>query len=221
MTLWYSFKEPSLFVKVDYISSSEQGTSRRTILLLLPRNWWTLIVQGLGDMTWKDSKTTTSAYVPTSMASPSMLPRCHHSSLLREMEKCIFVWWLLGGSNAMHEFLVLHHMATDSAEAWDNFLDLCLPHCTWVRAGSRRALALHMFDKYHIAPSHRKLAHPLWVASMKLMLDLLIGARKKRYLCSRPFGNVPAQVYIRGFSAGSYSGICLLHILWSMPHVQL
>ena len=35
----------------------------------------------------------------------------------------------LGGSKAMHEFLVLHYMATDSAEEWDTFLDLCLPHC--------------------------------------------------------------------------------------------
>ena len=127
----------------------------------------------------------------------------------------------LGGSKAMHEFLVLHYMATDSAEAWDTFLDLCLPQCTWERAGSRRALALHMFDKYHVAPCHRRLAHPSWIASMKLMLDLLLGARQKRYLCSRPLHNLPAQVYVRGFSAGSYSGICLLHLLWSMPHVQV
>ena len=56
---------------------------------------------------------------------------------------------------------------------------------------------------------------------MKLMLDLLLGARQKRYLRSRPFDNLPAQVYVRGFSAGSYSGICLLHLLWSMPHVQV
>ena len=32
----------------------------------------------------------------------------------------------LGGSKAMHEFLVLHYMATDSAEEWDFFLDNCL-----------------------------------------------------------------------------------------------
>ena len=31
----------------------------------------------------------------------------------------------------------------------------------------------------------------------------------------------PAEVYVRGFSAGSYSGICLLHLLWNMPHVQV
>ena len=96
----------------------------------------------------------------------------------------------LHGSKAMHEFLVLHYMATDSAEEWDTFLDLCLPHCTWIRAGSRRALALHMFDKCHVAPSHRRLAHPSWIASMKLMLDLLLGARQRRYLRSRPFDNL-------------------------------
>ena len=48
--------------------------------------------------------------------------------------------------------------------------------------------------------------------------------RKKlqaQYLRSRPFDNLPAQVYVRGFSAGSYSGICLLHLLWNMPHVQV
>ena len=85
----------------------------------------------------------------------------------------------------MHEFLVLHYMATDSAEEWDFFLDNCLPRCTWVRAGSRRALALHMYNKCHIAPSHRRFAHPSWIAGMKLMLDLLLGARKHRYLRSR------------------------------------
>ena len=53
------------------------------------------------------------------------------------------------------------------------------------------------------------------------MLDLLLGARKHRYLRSRQVDPRPAQVYVRGFSAGSYSGICLLHLLWSMPHVQV
>ena len=66
--------------------------------------------------------------------------------------------------------------------------------------------------KCHIAPSHRRFAHPSWIAGMKLMLDLLLGARKHRYLRSRPVEHRPAQVYVRGFSAGSYSG---------MPHVQV
>ena len=41
----------------------------------------------------------------------------------------------LSGSKAMHEFLVLHYLATDSAREWDVFLDSCLPRCTWVPAG--------------------------------------------------------------------------------------
>ena len=53
------------------------------------------------------------------------------------------------------------------------------------------------------------------------MLDLLLGARKHRYLRSRPVDYLPAQVYVPGFSAGSYSGICLLHLLWNMPLVQV
>ena len=148
-----------------------------------------------------------------------MVPRCHHLSLLREMEKCISLWWL---------FVVPKRcMSSWSFTTWP-LTALRLEITFWIcacldahRCALGRALALHMFDKCHIAPSHRRLAHPSWVASMKLMLDLLIGAHKKRYLCSRPFGNEPAQVYVRGFSAGSYSGICLLHILWSMPHVQV
>ena len=87
--------------------------------------------------------------------------------------------------------------------------------------GPRRALALHMYDKCHIAPSHRRFAHPSWIAGMKLMLDLLLGARKHRYLGRCLAAPRPAEVYVRGFSAGSYSGICLLHLLWNMPHVQV
>ena len=79
---------------------------------------------------------------------------------------------------------------------------------------------MHMYNKCHVAPSHRRLAHPSWIAGMKMMLDLLLGARQNRYLRSRPFDHLPAQVYVRGFSAGSYSGICLLHLLWNMPHVH-
>ena len=53
------------------------------------------------------------------------------------------------------------------------------------------------------------------------MLDLLLGARKHRYLGRGLADLRPAEVYVRGFSAGSYSGICLLHLLWNMPHVQV
>ena len=61
---------------------------------------------------------------------------------------------------AMQEFLILHHLTTDSARDWDVFLDNCLPECTWVGAGPRLALALHMYDKCHIAPSHLAALRP-------------------------------------------------------------
>ena len=48
----------------------------------------------------------------------------------------------LGGSKAMHEFLVLHYLATDSAWEWDVFLDSCLPECTWLRAGPRPSICM-------------------------------------------------------------------------------
>ena len=79
---------------------------------------------------------------------------------------------------------------------------------------------MHMYDKCHVAPSHRRFAHPSWIAGIKLMLDLLLGARQHRYLQSHLFDYRPAEVYIRGFSAGFYSGICLLHLLWNMSNVR-
>ena len=168
----------------------------------MTRNWSTFDCTGLGghdlggfkdyDICIRTDKHSQSIYGPsvTPLESPGR-DGTHRVSLVA-----------LGGSKAMHEFLVLHYMATDSAEEWDFFLDNCLPRCTWVRAGSRRALALHMYNKCHVVPSHRRFAHPSWIAGMKLMLDLLLGARKHRYLRSRQVDPRPAQVYVRGFSAG-------------------
>ena len=131
-----------------------------------------------------------------SIYGPSVTP-LESSSRDGEHHVCLVA---LGGSKAMHEFLALHYMATDSAEEWDTFLDLCLPQCTWIRAG-RRALALHMFDKCHVAPSHRRLAHPSWIARMKLMLDL-----------------VPAITPFRQFTCSS---LCSWLLSWLLqPHLS-
>ena len=108
----------------------------------------------------------------------------------------------LGGSKAMHEFLVLHYMATDSAEEWDTFLDLCLPQCSWVRAGSRRALAMHMYNKCHVAPSHRRLAHPSWIAGMKnaLLITYLL----------KSMSVVSQLVLTAAFAFFTFCGTCLM-----------
>ena len=92
----------------------------------------------------------------------------------------------LGKTKAMHEFLVLHYSAMDSAKGWDSFLSKCLPHGDWVRSDVRRATLMNMFDECHVPPSHRRPAHQSWAASLLLMLDLVVGGGKARYLRSGP-----------------------------------
>ena len=126
----------------------------------------------------------------------------------------------LGLTKAMHEFLTLHYFAIDSAAGWDELLLKRLPGATLLKANARRLIALDMFEKSHIAPSHRRLPHPSWTTSFCLLLHLLLGAGKTRYLSTRPHACAQREVFVRGFSAGSYSGICLLHLLWQLPFVD-
>ena len=81
-------------------------------------------------------------------------------------------------------------------------------------------MAIDMFEKSHIAPSHRRLPHLSWTTSISLLMDLLIGAGKTRYLNTWPHAHIHRNVFVRGFSAGSYSGICLLHLLWKFPKLD-
>ena len=102
----------------------------------------------------------------------------------------------LGGHDLGGEFLVLHFFATDSAQGWDTFLAEALAPGKRRLADERRAAALAMFPRGHIAPSYRRLPHVTWVDSVSLVLDLLIGTGKQRYLC-------------------------ILHLLWALPHIQV
>ena len=94
-----------------------------------------------------------------------------------------------------------------------------MPKVRFPGAVVRRAVALRVFEACHIAPSHRRYQHPLWVDSLSLIADLLLGCGVGRYLgCG--FGPAFEQkVALRGFSAGSFSGLCFLHILWPIPGV--
>ena len=127
----------------------------------------------------------------------------------------------MGRTKAMHEFLVLHYFAIDSASGWDSFLTECLPQSEWVRSATRRATLMNMFDVCHIPPSHRRFAHQSWASSLHLLLDLILGSGKARYLCSGHVSAPPVEVVVRGFSAGSFSGLCLCHILWRMSNVTV
>ena len=123
-------------------------------------------------------------------------------------------------TKAVNEFLVLYYFATDSASSWDAFLSDHLPDGTWPHADIRRHNALAMFAKCHVAPSYRRLPHGTLTDCVSLLVDLLLGTGKQRYLCTNPVPIRNREAFVRGFSAGSYGGLSLLHLLWKLPHVH-
>ena len=125
----------------------------------------------------------------------------------------------LGMSKATHEFLTLHYFALDSAEWWERFLGELLPNAQFPDAVVRRTIAYKMFTAVHIAPSHRRPPHPVWEDSLCLIADLLFGNGMDRYVGAMQGPDSSLEVNVRGFSAGSYSGLAFLHILWSIPKV--
>ena len=125
----------------------------------------------------------------------------------------------LGMSKATHEFLTLHYFALDSAEWWEQILGELLPNAQFPAAVIRRTIAYQMFMAAHIAPSHRRPPHPVWEDSLSLIADLLFGNGMDRYVGAMQRADSPLEVNVRGFSAGSYSGLAFLHILWSIPRV--
>ena len=125
----------------------------------------------------------------------------------------------LGMSKATHEFLTLHYFALDSAEWWEQILGELLPNAQFPAAVIRRTIAYQMFMAAHIAPSHRRPPHPVWEDSLSLIADLLFGNGMDRYVGAMQRADSPLEVNVRGFSAGSYSGLAFLHILWPIPRV--
>ena len=116
-------------------------------------------------------------------------------------------------SKATHEFLTLHYFALDSAEWWERILGELLPNAHFPDAAVRRTFAYKMFIAAHIAPSHRRPPHPVWEDSLCLIADLLFGNGMDRYVGAMQGPDSPLEVNVRGFSAGSYSGLAFLHIL--------
>ena len=82
----------------------------------------------------------------------------------------------LGLTKATHEFVILHYFATDSAQIWDD-LD-SMSYLTFVHAPTRRAKALRALQMSHVAPSYRRLPHPLWTSSMTMVLRLCLGVMR-------------------------------------------
>ena len=125
----------------------------------------------------------------------------------------------LGRSKAAQEFLVLHYYALDSAKHWDEILPQVLPTVELPGAEARLATALKVFRESHIPPSHRRMPHALWTDAMTLIWTLLISGRMGRYTGSPDTCVLAQQVDVRGFSAGSFTGLSLLQLLWKIPNV--
>ena len=125
----------------------------------------------------------------------------------------------MGRSKATHEFLVLHYFELDSAKHWDTLLSEVLPAVQLPGASARRATAVEMFGASHIAPSHRRMPHVLWTDSMTLIWNLLMGGRMGRYTGSPDTLVFDQRIDLRGFSAGSFAGLSILHQLWKIPNV--
>ena len=74
-----------------------------------------------------------------------------------------------------------------------------------------------MFPTVHITPSHRRAPHPCWTGPMNLLLRLVFGHGRMRFV-SYLDKSLPnsVNVLVRGFSAGSFVGLTVLHLLWKM-----
>ena len=78
-------------------------------------------------------------------------------------------------------------------------LDVCCP---------RRAKLMNMFDKCHIAPSYRWRAHQSWATSMTLLVDLLRGNGKHRYLRTIALPRLSGCLYLWFFSGSTAVSVC-------------
>ena len=125
----------------------------------------------------------------------------------------------VGRSKAAREFLVLHYFGLDSAMHWDVVLSEVLPAVRLPGASARRATAIEIFGATHVQPSHRRMPHVLWMDSMTLIWNLLIGGRMGRYTGSPDTLVLDQRIDLRGFSAGSFAGLSTLQLLWKIPNV--
>ena len=99
-----------------------------------------------------------------------------------------------------HEFLVLHYFATDSIIYWNSFIHEVMPLLPLPAPAVRRAEVVELLRRIHIAPSHRRMPHHTWKDALSLVMDLLLGFRKRRYFNMARVWQRATRVDIKGFS---------------------
>ena len=126
----------------------------------------------------------------------------------------------LGISKAAHEFLVLHYFATDSIPYWNAFIHEVMPLVPLPTPAVRRAEVEELLRRTHIAPSHRRTPHHTWKDALSLVMDLLLGFGKRRYFNMARVWQRATSVHIKGFSAGSYVGLALVHVFREIKSIR-
>ena len=133
----------------------------------------------------------------------------------------------LGLTKSLQEFLVLQYYATDSASSWHSLLQDWFPQVNWTPPRRLRHRVRELYKTLDIAPSHRRMPHPCWTGPMNLILSLLVGEGHRRIVFllkpqELPIDPLPrlASVLIRGFSARSFVGLSLLHLLWQWDTIH-
>ena len=106
------------------------------------------------------------------------------------------------------------------------FSRIGFPRCGGHRLGSC-ATGSDKFTALYIAPSHRRTPHPCWTEPMNLLLSLILGHGRKRIVSLLEATNSllgpPPQivnVLVRGFSARSFVGLTVLHLLWKWQAIH-
>ena len=97
--------------------------------------------------------------------------------------------------------------------SWFDLRQEWFPQVRWASPGQIRHLAKHIYGRIHVAPSHRRAPHPCWTGPMNLLLSLILGHGRRQIVSL--IGPPPqVNVLVRGFSAGSFVGLTVLHPLW-------
>ena len=167
--------------------------------------------QNKADITVRTDKQKQNIYGP-SMTTVESVTKCHFFGKTATTA--------LGISKAAHEFLVLHYFATDSIIYWNSFIHEVMPLLPLPVPAVRRAEVVELLQRIHIAPSHRRMPHHTWKDALSLVMDLLLGFGKRQYFSMARVWQRASRVNIKGFSAGSYVGLALIHVLREIKCVR-
>ena len=95
---------------------------------------------------------------------------------------------------------------------------LCLARCL-ARVWGLRLLVCFVVV-FVVGFSHRRLPHRTWKDVFSLTIDLLLGFGKRRYFNMARVWQRATSVNIKGFSAGSYVGLALVHVFREIKSVR-